>query len=149
MVKKKVKKVIKKKNPKGAGRKWFDGKNEQNVLSKLKDVWKYGGTDVEAAFYADISVPALQRYLSANPELREEKVRMKSNPILIARKTVVDGLKYDPDLSLRYLERKKKDEFSLRQEFTGKDGEEQRHIVSVDDLGAIIKSLPKNERSKY
>lgn len=36
-----------------------------------------------------------------------------------ARKSVVNALTKDPDLALKYLERKKKDEFSLRSEHTG------------------------------
>lgn len=43
---------------------------------------------------------------------------------MLARKSVVQGLPKDRDLALKFLERKKKDEFSLRQEMTGKDGKD-------------------------
>jgi hypothetical protein len=50
--------------------------------------------------------------------VRELRDRLKEQPILRARKTVVDNLS-DPHVAFRYLERKRKDEFAERQELTG------------------------------
>lgn len=105
-----IKKNIKNK----AGRKLFDGKNEKDVIRKLENVWGLGGTDAEAAFYADISKAALSEYLTKHPDISERKEALKNNPILLARKSVIDGIKIDPDLALKYLERKCKDEFSTK-----------------------------------
>lgn len=105
-----IKKNIKNK----AGRKLFDGKNEKDVIQKLESVWALGGTDAEAAFYADISKAALSEYLTKHPDISERKEALKNNPILLARKSVIDGIKIDPDLALKYLERKCKDEFSTK-----------------------------------
>jgi hypothetical protein len=105
-----IKKNIKNK----AGRKLFDGKNETDVIQKLESVWALGGTDAEAAFYADISKAALSEYLTKHPDISERKEALKNNPILLARKSVLDGIKIDPDLALKYLERKCKDEFSTK-----------------------------------
>jgi hypothetical protein len=103
------------KKPKNkAGRKLFDGKNETDVIQKLESVWALGGTDAEAAFYADISKAALSEYLTKHPDISERKEALKNNPILLARKSVLDGIKIDPDLALKYLERKCKDEFSTK-----------------------------------
>jgi hypothetical protein len=56
--------------------------------------------------------------------LKERASKMlKMKTILKARTTVVNALNNNPEFALKYLERKKKDEFSLRTEFTGKDGE--------------------------
>ena len=130
-------------------RKWFDGKSAVTVISDLKTVWGYGGTDVEACLYAHISKAALNRYLEANPKLRDEKELLKETPILAARKSVIDGLKDDHNLALKFLERKKKDEFSLRVEQTGQGGGPQQHTIELDGIAALINKLPKNERTKH
>ena len=109
-------------NPKNARRKLFDGKEENLVLQKLEEAYALDCTDEEACFYADISPAALYAYQKKNPKFLERKHALKQNPVLIARKTVVDKLPGDADLSLKYLERKKKSEFSVRAEYTGKDG---------------------------
>ena len=94
------------------------------TLRKLEEAFALGCTDLEACTYADISKSTLYDYQQEHPEFVERKELLKENPILLARKSVVEALANDPDLSLRYLERKKKDEFSPRSELTGKDGKE-------------------------
>jgi len=103
------------------GRKWFDGKDEQTVLSKLETVWALDGTAREAALYADISEGALNRYLAMHPQIRERRDRLKEKPVLQARQSVVKGLEGDPDLALKYLKCKRSDEFSekIKQEHSG------------------------------
>ena len=117
------KKPVKKK----VGRKCFDGKDEKTILSKLEKVWALDGTDEEASYFANISTASLSRYLKANPEYKEFRNRLKEKPVLAARQSVVKHMTRDGGLALKYLERKKKKEFSTRQE--------------VDDLG-------KNEELK-
>lgn len=94
------------------------------VLRKLEEAFALGCTDLEACIYADISKTALYDYQQEHPEFTERKELLKENPILLARKSVVEALAEDPDLSLRFLERKKKDEFAQRVENTGKDGKD-------------------------
>jgi len=119
MIKKQVEPRPRKSN---AGRKWFDGKNEKEVIAKLEEVWEIGGSDAEAALHADISTFSLSRYLQAYPKISLRKEALKEKPTLTARREVVKGLQSDPEFSLKYLERKKKNEFSLRSELTGADG---------------------------
>lgn len=92
------------------------------LLNKLEEAFKIGCTDEEACLNADISTTALYNYQNRHPEFVERKERLKQRPFWLARKSVVDRLARDPELALKYLERKKKDEFSTRQETTGKDG---------------------------
>lgn len=86
------------------------------VLEKLEEAFKYGSTDEEACAYADIAESTLYKYQEKNPEFTERKAQLKELPIFTARKSVVDRLSKNPELALKYLERKKKDEFSLRTE---------------------------------
>jgi hypothetical protein len=81
------------------------------ILRKLEEVFALGATDQEAIFYAGISKTAFYDYCKEHPEFAERKEDLKEQPILKARRTVVANLD-KPDMALKYLERKKKKEFS-------------------------------------
>ena len=87
----------------------------QQTLGKLREAFLWGCTDQEACLNADINPDTLYEYQKKNPTFTEQKEQYKSNPVLLARKIVVSTLKDDAQLALKYLERKKKDEFSLKQ----------------------------------
>ena len=101
-----------KKSPRG--RKFFDGKDETVVLSKLEQAFLFGASDPEACLYADISVAALHRYMETHEEFRERKKLLKQQPVLMARQAVVNGLKGDKEFSFRYLARKRPGEFGSK-----------------------------------
>lgn len=103
------------------GRKTFDGKDEQDVIAKCSEIWALDGTDAEASSFANISSSSLCRYLQNNPEVKELRDRLKQNPFLKARRTIVESLD-QPNYAFEYMKRKKKDEFSDRIEHTGEDG---------------------------
>jgi hypothetical protein len=119
-------KVTKKKvtSPKESvtGRKWFDGKDEEAVLTKCKEVWALGGTDAEAAYYAEISTASISRYLSAHSDVLEFRNRLKEKPVLLARQTVIAKIPDSYANAMDYLSRKRKAEFSTRSELTGAEG---------------------------
>lgn len=103
------------------------------TISKLEEVFSIGGSDNEACFYAGIGKSTLYNYQQEHPEFVERKEALKERPILKARQTVVKSLD-DADMALKFLERKKKDEFSLRTELTGQNGEAlQIQVVNYDD----------------
>lgn len=93
-----------------------------DVLRKLEEVFALGGTDTEACFYADISTTALYEYQEKTPGFTERKASLKERPVLKARQTLVKSLD-QPEHAKWYLERKRKNEFSSRQEITGDNGE--------------------------
>lgn len=95
----------------------------QEVIDKLEQAFLLGCTDIEACLAADIAEKTLYNYQEKHPEFLQRKNRLKENPVYKARRSVVNALDKDPDLALKYLERKKKMEFSLRSEITGADGE--------------------------
>jgi hypothetical protein len=94
----------------------------ESVLGKLKEAFMIGCTDTEACLYADINPDTLYDYQKKNEWFSELKKQWKENPVLKARTTVYKNLD-DKETAMKYLERKKKDEFSLRSEVTGADGE--------------------------
>jgi hypothetical protein len=91
------------------------------IVNKLEEVFALDGTIGEACFYAGISRTAYYNWIEENPELVDRFDALRENPVLKARRSVIDGL-VDPEFALKYLERKKKGEFSVRQEITGADG---------------------------
>lgn len=88
----------------------------KDVLDKLDQAYAMDCTDAEAALYADISLAALLQHGVRHPEFVKRKHALKQRPFLIARNTIINGIKSDADLALKYMERKKKDEFSVRNE---------------------------------
>ena len=90
------------------------------TLGKLREAFLLGCSDSEACLYADINPDTLYEYQKSNPQFSEKKKLLKNNPVLLARKTVVESLKSDPNLALKYLERKLSDEFSLKQKLDAK-----------------------------
>lgn len=102
------------------------------VLRKLEEAFLLGCSDIEACFYANIGQQTLYDYQKNNPDFTERKAQLKANPVFIARKSVVDGLKESPDLSLRFLERKEKNEFGLKQTIAGDPDAPLAYKVSVE-----------------
>lgn len=108
-----------KNNPKGEQK---SPKLTPETIRKLEEAFAIDASVKEACYYADISTDTYYRWIKEFPELSDKLERLREKPILKARQTVVKSLD-QPDYAFKYLERKKKDEFSPRQELTGKDGE--------------------------
>ena len=108
-----------KKNPKG---KQKSPKLTEDTIRKLEEAFSIDASVKEACYYADISTDTFYRWIKEYPKLSYKLERLREKPVLKARQTVVKSLD-NPDYAFKYLERKKKDEFSPRQELTGKDGE--------------------------
>jgi len=128
------------------------------VIAKLEEAFTWGCTDIEACLWADISVAALWDYMQKYPEFSTRRDKLKKTPTLTARRTVVASLPGDNEMSLKYLERKEKREFSLRQETEIANREGEAFVVSeitaenVDDILQKLlidaKSLPKGNKGK-
>jgi len=99
------------------------------TLQLLKDAFLMGCSDVEACLYAEIAPSTLYNYQLIETQYVEQKALWKENTTFRARKNlynaiVKEGTSKDPATSKWFLERKRKQEFSLRQELTGRDGKD-------------------------
>jgi hypothetical protein len=103
------------------------------VVKKLEEAFAFGCTDEEACYYGEITKQTLYNYQEKNPDFVDRKESLKQRPILLARQEVINGLKGNPELALKFLERKKKDEFSLRSEVTGRDGESLVGVSFIEE----------------
>lgn len=109
-------------NPKGAGRKLFEGKDEKEVVSKLEYAFLRSFTDEEAAFHAGISLSALNRYIDSVPGLRHRKEVMKRQPRMKSKAIVYQSLEEGNILDAKWvLENSASDEYSkqIKQEISG------------------------------
>lgn len=87
------------------------------VVKKLEDWFIMWLSDSEACLYADISKQTLYDYCKKHPGFTDRKELLKDQPKLLAKLNIHTKLKEWDDFNSRwYLERKSKDEFSLRQE---------------------------------
>lgn len=105
--------MTKKKDPKDYAKIGRPTVMTAETLNKLEQAFSIGCTDEEACVFADISRQTMYAYISENPEFSDKKEALKKKPILKAKNTVVKNLD-NPDMALKYLERKCKNEFSTK-----------------------------------
>lgn len=106
------------------------------TLTKLAIAFARGASDVEACFFAGIGKTTLYNYQNAHPEYVEHKEALKDSLIFKARGVIEDAITDgDKDMAKWYLERKKKAEFTTRQEVTGAEGKPLVNGVIVEFVG--------------
>lgn len=82
----------------------------------------------EVCLMANISKQTYYNWINSFPELKERFDVLRASPFLKARKTINDSLT-NPQYAFEYMKRKKKNEFSERQELTGGDGKELQPVL--------------------
>ena len=89
----------------------------ERVIQKLEEGFIWGMSDREACIYANVAPSTLYDYCNQHKEFSERKELLKDNIKMKSKLNVAHGIKKgDINLSLWYLERKCKDEFSPKQE---------------------------------
>ena len=102
------------------------------TINKLEYAFSLGCSDLEACFYAEISPSTLYEYQKVNVGFSDRKAMLREKMMFKARKVIDDFLENgDINTARWYAERKRKDEFATRSEFTGKDGDSLSHKVYV------------------
>jgi hypothetical protein len=114
------------------------------TINKLEYAFALGCSDKEACCYADICHQVLYNYQNKHPEFVERKQQLKQWPFLKARKAVIRDFeeKGGGDLALKFLERRKKSEFSLRQEH---EISEHRITITQDHADKILEAAKKTK----
>lgn len=105
-------------------------KMSEEKIKKLEEAFALDCSIGEACFYADISKVTYHNWVNKNPELLNRFDALREKPVLMARQTVVKSLKDNPDMALKYLERKRKAEFSPRIE-TELSGAITNNIIKI------------------
>lgn len=93
-------------------------------IGLLEEAYFWGASDLEACGHANVCKTDLYYWQEVNPEFAERKRTLKESIKLRAKRRVVESID-DGDVSSSkwWLERQAKDEFSIRTEQTGKNGE--------------------------
>ena len=91
-------------------------KMTEETVGKLRQAFAIDATVEEACFYAGINKTTWYEWVKKNPELSNEIEALRHTPVLTARQTVINAIKTDPDMAMKYLERKRKAEFSTKSE---------------------------------
>lgn len=115
------------------------------VIGKLEQAFSLGASISEATFYAGIHYDTYFEYCSKNPGYSDRVKQLQDRPLLLAREAIVSSFKKDPNLALKYLERKNKKEFALRTEYTGADGK----ALPVPILQTVINTKPNDSVSVH
>jgi hypothetical protein len=89
-----------------------------DIVSKLEQCFSIDATVTEACYYCDISRDTFYQWMKENPELSDRLERLRSKPILKARQEVVKGIENDKEFALKYLNKKKRDEFGDKLDLT-------------------------------
>ena len=110
------------------------------TVDRLRDAFSMDCTDAEACCYAEISMTTLYEYQKKHPGFADKKQLLKQKPYLIARKSVITGVKADPRLALDYMKLKKSNEFKIKSDtgITDTDGKD------VDICGVLDAALKKS-----
>lgn len=98
------------------------------IADRMMAFFKMGLTDEETCEQVGVVPSRLYAYMERHPDFKEKKRLAKTNLVARARRELFAGLqskdeKVRVDTAKWVLERRAKDEFSTRQEVTGKDGE--------------------------
>jgi len=140
------------KNKGGQRRKNYPGEKRgpkyiitDDVLVKLREAFVIGATDVQACYYAGISVDALYDYQNRVPNYASQKEAMKKSLGLQAKANVAKSIKGgDIGTSKWHLEKTEKETYADRTELTAKDGEALNpQTKSVDE--EILANYFKNK----
>lgn len=115
--------------------------NKEKVIEQLKEFLQLGYSVNKACNLSGIAQSTVQTWIDNDEALRLKITSWQNEPNVLARRNWIEALKkgnptkygedkYTP--SKDWLERKEKDEFSLRQEHTGAEGQDLK-IVVVED----------------
>ena len=108
------------------------------TVKKLEEAFALDCSIMEACFYANISKQTYYDLIAYKPELIDRFEALRNKPVLMARQEVVKGFRWNPDLALKYLERKRKNEFSLK---TISENKNEINLTLSEDDNALLDEL--------
>lgn len=100
-------------------------------LANIEPFMQQGLTMHEACLQSYTPYRTMKDYYDNDEAVRIKVQRMEQYAVVVAKETLLKGIKRDPNLALKYLERKKKDEFSLRTETDVTSGGEKINVALV------------------
>ena len=117
------------------------------VVGKLEEAFTFDCNVEEACFYAGIHRDTYYTYCKEFPEFSDRITLLRNSVNLALRITLIKGALEDPNLALKYLERKRPQEFSLRSQVALSGEINNRHGISPEQE-ALIKQAFENFTNK-
>ena len=104
------------------------------MVQKLEEGFMKGLTDAECCLFCGIAKQTLYDYCNKYPEFADRKEDLKKHPAIQAKLNILEAIDGgDKDISKWYLERKNKDEFSLKQEIAADVQEKVTVKIGLSD----------------
>lgn len=119
----------------------------QQVVQKLEHAFAYDSTVEEACLYGGIARATYYNFVKEYPEFLDRIEQLREAAILVLRQTVLAKAEWDADTALKYLERKRRVEFSLRTEVAHSGEVVNRHAISPE-AEKLIRSAMGNFATK-
>ena len=113
---------------------WLD----KTKVEALLNVCKLDATVEECCYHTGITVRQYQYFNELHPDFCHIKAQLNQYPFLKARKKIVEGIDEKFENAMEYMKRKKKLEFSERQEI-----ENPAQTEAIKSLESIIKEIRK------
>ena len=118
------------------------------VLTKLEAWFMNSLTDEECCLYCDISPKTLYRYIEKNPEFWQRKEALKKKPNIQAKVNWIKKIQTNNyQASKEWLERKSRDEFSLKQ-FTDSLNTNLNLDLTPEDIDSMTMNELEEMRKK-
>jgi DNA-binding XRE family transcriptional regulator len=115
------------------------------VVQKLEEAFSIGASIPEACMYANISKQTYYNWEKENKELFDRFDELKQKPIIKARRAVVNGLD-DPEFALKYLSKKKRDEFGDNIDITTQGEKiDKINVHYIDELRSTSIESPQGD----
>lgn len=110
------------------------------TIKKLEEAFLMGCSDLEACLFADITHQTLYTYQKNNPKFLERKKLLKENPVMKARKTVLEGVQKDANLAFNYLKAKRSEEYAEKKNigYTDNEGKDRKWQIEVTHVNKEI-----------
>lgn len=112
----------------------------QEVVIKLEHAFAHDCSVEEACLYAGISRNTYYEFLKHYPDFQDRIHDLRQAGVLVARKTILAAIEHDANIAFKYLERKRKDEFSSRTEIKH-EGVSDRHSVDPEMVALIKRAM--------
>lgn len=116
------------------------------VVSKLEQAFSLDSTVAEACFYAGISRESYYDFVNKYPEYTDRFEALRNRLVLKARETVAREIGKNYQNSMDYLTRKRKNEFSTRQELTGAEGTPLTPSLTDEEKEKLLKLIKKTKK---
>lgn len=108
-------------------------KFDDSTIKKLEEAFAMDCPVTEACLFANISTPTYYSWIKAEPELEKRFNTLREKPFLLARTTVIKGIKENYSNAMDYLKRKKRKEFGDNVDLTSEGNELQPVLVKFID----------------